>query len=1043
MYSLAAFIKGMLFHDIAKPFFLQTRRHSRAGFMMLDAVGYHEEALAALCHHSTTMEHVTACLHLLALWKGTSSQEPLLPFWSLLASPIDQLASSAYGLTADYTSTNSWSRQNPFSRLPVCSDGYGACGNDSSRMKLHDVLWHRNGFDKIETCKKVGELLKDLITKDESKQGALKERVQELKTKFSSPDARGIIGEYCGAILKLYRSQIGQQAGANPYKVFRERTYPAANDTPLIEHGRFTAALALVVGANYQKTHPGGLFREVSHSTAPSLVSIDKVGQEQLVKDHHSAVLVRTSFKGFERLFQSAIRVDDLHGVRRLLDNPQANGEKSYRTCFQEAFVQRIADELDDPAVKEVICPINNLAFDQVYLLPGYLNEDWVRNAVEQAAQSTVSWAADHLAERFHEDFNHVKDEWDNKVDVPSPSADHLRKELNSLMPECFVRSVQVDPSLEFHRFKSDFGFLLSGSYQMLWRDDTISINQSHKETKFHEEWPFNEEPGIGDDWEVCEVCRLHPCFGLFYRFYEEQSEFVRTQLEKVIFDQKEEHERLCSLCLSMRVLSHGTTPNEWLRNMVFLDKENKMVRRREIQPVPDFPPFLLAAVQVDVENREPVDMGACFVRVSPDGDSLQVFPTVYCAADENSNIALLQMEPHGNILGTFDYLNTVQSLRFVRDENLKEVIGQLGSRTDEVFREGCEGAKKLYTRYNLDRIAPVPSTQGKSGNLPVQLVQLYELQKSAICDDFRCMKSDKPGNPCIENDFCFFQRYLTIAVCELERQLRSDIKDDDKTRTQQRVETFRRQVLKIRPHLARILTRIQWVDDFYRTLSDRLINRSKIRVLILEQAYPKLLLLAPAADLADMLREVVETMASELFSSMLLTSCNEAARESSLWLLQQILPSVLLSAVVVFKVRQPLYQVLNAARDLIQTLTGSPKPGLTLGFADMRSGLGLSMDPHQTMKSSLSFTDLYELLNCFERTERRSIMDLTSTVGDGQRLERLDSVLRFLVGVKKGWDQKVTTGLKRDEILQGTGFMHTVSRGRALVRSLSPEMEG
>ena len=98
-------------------------------------------------------------------------------------------------------------------------------------------------------------------------------------------------------------------------------------------------------------------------------------------------------------------------------------------------------------------------------------------------------------------------------------------------------------------------------------------------------------------------------------------------------------------------------------------------------------------------------------------------------------------------------------------------------------------------------------------------------------------------------------------------------------------------------PHLARVLTRIEWIRRFFEKLPKTLVEKHKIRVIPLEDSYPRLVILFPANQLVEALKGMHELAAEDLFSSVLYRPGDknrDAWEASCLETLEQILPRVL-----------------------------------------------------------------------------------------------------------------------------------------------------
>ena len=64
MINVNTFVRGMAWHDIGKPFYLGGEKHSRLGYLWLDALGYPDEALVTLTHYGKGLD-----VHLRQYWE--------------------------------------------------------------------------------------------------------------------------------------------------------------------------------------------------------------------------------------------------------------------------------------------------------------------------------------------------------------------------------------------------------------------------------------------------------------------------------------------------------------------------------------------------------------------------------------------------------------------------------------------------------------------------------------------------------------------------------------------------------------------------------------------------------------------------------------------------------------------------------------------------------------------------------------------------------------------------------------------------------------
>jgi hypothetical protein len=697
----------------------------------------------------------------------------------------------------------------------------------------------------------------------------------------------------------------------------------------------------------------------------------------------HKTWILRIDFDSFRKLFENAIRLDDLHGARALLGFPDHGGQSSYRNKLQQELARILAMKMEDTGLQDWVSPLNDFAFDQVYILPGSLSESDILEAFDTAVEKSGNWAAKHLADGLARDFSNVKDTSGQPISVPTPGAETLAARMGTFAPLCRLERVQLpEEDLErFHEFKKSYAQSLSAAYSSLWVDRGISRDAAAGILGAAEECA-SDSSSIG----VCEICGIHDPFKEFYDFYASQPKEIKTELQKVMYDQKEETEQLCAFCIGCRALSHGVVREAWLSKMVCRDAgaadangggDSLLIKLRSTGGM-EPPPALLTECRVQVVESVPsngvrkvkrtstADMGACFVRIRD--DRLQVFPTLHCAADSDSNLALLHLEPNmEQLLKTYKYDHMLDS----SDDGLRESIP--GSDWD-LFRKFTYGA---------------------------------------------------------------FQK----AQYELQRQLAGEGKQADSERTRRKLAALREEMLHAEPHMARILTRTGWISTFYRRLRD-VLTETGIRILTLEADFPKLVLLLPAASMPEAVRCLLETVLRDLYSSRLFETrgsdpkVDEHRRLQSVQFLNEILPPLMSGSLATFKARQPLYQVMRQAREGIARAGSSAIPGLALHLMDLRGGLGILADGRPSI---LSLDEMLRLLPCLQ-VPRRHLMTLHGISSTCKPLKdpRIEKALRYLYMGKQPWsnDGSIVEGLDDERVFAASVFVQTAAKREMSVQS-------
>ncbi len=1032
--SLGGFMEGMRWHDLAKPFFLGREKHAPAGFFLLTGGGKPTEGLYALWHHANTIGLAKAATFLLDWHNRTGSGNTLeVPAWVFLSPWLDQLAASTYsGATTDPESKHIWSFQNPFSRLPRL-EKVGTYGKGDP-SKIQEVLWQDVALYRFYRW----DDMKDIA------EGFYETFHQEILLRI-----------YLKA--QLLKNLVAKYRELLPARLFPERTYPAANDTALLEHGQLTAALAFVVGGNI-------LLRQQSFKLTVTLsrdgdkVKVD--GQEAenfswddyktLTLQHLQGRLVRISFSWYEELFERSIRLDDIHGVRNFLGSP---GDKRLLDLFKENFHREIGALFGaNQKVAAALSPLNDFPFDLVYLLPDALSEEKIKQAVKGAYDQAVNLLKGALQTEYGQDFRAIPD----LLNQAPLGNGELQAQLQALAPFCFFGEINVpsnsSASLADALIRAKQALAEQGlqAYRNVWAAG--KIDQDEANTRLAD---ISSDPAA----ESCEVCGVHEVFAEFYQKYEE---FLQTDergartMEKVIYTHKEEPERLCRSCLARRLWSHGTVQEAWLQEMLEGEEQGGkvLVRRQDRSSLPP-PPKLLPSLTIAKDSDLPEDMGAAFVRHR--GGRLQVYPTMAAAADGDGNLALLYLthnwqqgilEEISQARVTVDALCCIVTIIQSWTDNYKN-LGEEITNWSNLLRSGDKinlaSAKDLCLKHpSLNPLKTWPNnlTWHPLHRLADLINKLDSSDPNKNPEKVRVALGD-----IIQNWDTFFKPYYsTSGNSDLERFEAALVAHVAGLTAKDVQAGFRDEALVARPHLARVLTRIRWINEFFQDLPKILVDEGGIRTLTLENAYPRLVVAVPATDLIRALRVLHYALAHNLFSSTLYgdeppcpsaAACaDEVARrrreELSMNLLTRILPPVLLGAVVVCKERQPLYHLLSSARRVTDylALSSKPYPGILLGLTDWRQGFGAMTAEQARQVVTLDFSDLYCLLDNEALISQRPLTSLAQAVdGEWGQFPEFFEALLAIKQTRQGWPARVSNALREQHIFDAMVFLKTAAK--------------
>lgn len=832
MIDVNAFVRGMAWHDVGKPFYLGSERHSRLGYLWLDALGYPAEALITLAHYGKCLD-----VHLRRYWEVTRASTEA-PAVLAAANALDRAAAVTYSFMGDRPpdpkgkTHHSW--QNPFSRLPQTSPVFnGPFDVILARMQQRDRSdsvhssftrylkgWHRTETNKLsdESWTILSGAFREALKEDNW------ERVGKIP-----PEQRDLVLD---ALLDCTAR-------------YPERTYPPMNDTTLKQHAHLSGVLAFVLHRNLKARDSGFLTQTITLKGETVQLNgqpLDEHLGQLMAMKHLDGFLARISLEGHRDMFANAVRLDDLHGTRALAE----------RTL--DALIAALAEQLGVPDLAEFLV-VTHTPFDVTYYLPASLGKEGIRQAIAAAYDAALDKVTDELIEDLERDFRGAKE----RLDWPSQRND-LKQQLHSLAYGLSVLLVAVDERADFDKFTADFAKALVAAYENSLKVSPFP-RKEWRRVRANLELPGGEEGSIHD---ICDVCETHPIYLAFNRQMG-WDEYLR----KAIHTFRGEPEQICVSCIARRILAHGIVESKPLQKMLHFEEAMQTVRVQRAPDGPSLPPNLARSATFATKDDH-LDMGAAFVRQTRSrekrerGESMDVFPTVHYAADETGNVALLTLGPTQALFRRYDHANIIRLLK-EKEPDLKEL------------------------------------------GIAYEAKELREAFEAT-----------------------FVNYYLQV---------------------EEEVQSLTGEVSTVRPHLARVLARIDQVNHFYLALQRRL-EECPLRVLPIDIKYPTARLMVPADQIDAALKVLDQAIAEDLFSA----SLGQAERA----FLGRLVPPLLRGSVVVFKEKYPLYLVLEAERVLMQRLKeapanqywGKPLPlkekvqperhwfGLRLGLCDLRGTL-------------------------------------------------------------------------------------------------------
>jgi hypothetical protein len=916
--NVTAFVRGMAWHDIAKPLWLRNTRHNQLGFSLLSAAGYSEEALVALAHAERDM--VSNLRKYLRNNLQVTAVSPLLAFSPLL----DRLAASTYALVdKELTSTDTiHTFQNPFSRLPLPHPFTQLpvppqlknhherfiLASDPDRKRVKELQ-----LQKMDTI--FQDYFKSTLSSDPSLAAAITAVIEQAYHSDTNPLTNLELVSDPETFLQPLHDLL---------PLFPERTYPPVNDTSLQSHMRLSGILAFVLFQNLiAASHPvlkqqvfldGLTVKLGENNLADSINDIHTIGLENL-----QATLVRIAFTGHEDLFNTAVRLDDLHGARRL--------GALMRTFFKKG----LANYFEAPELASFL-PLFETEFELVYLMPGHLSEAELAALVDQVYRAScaevVHHSQDGLLRLLYQDFQQpsVSDPIFFTPDVPI-----LVRQIETLGYGLRQVSIEMDTYDDFDTYSSNYGLALLKAF-------TTSLSHVSMPTVVQERTRNYLNQEENETTAVCAACGVHPRYEPLWQRLQPghpDADFFR----KVTHIFRGQPEPLCLSCMARRPLAHGVVQSPPLAALLHFDAQSGEVTAQANETL-SLPPALLRQSVLPHGDFSNVDLGAAYVRRRRDNPAvLDIFPTIAYAADSDSNVILLSLQP-----------------------------------TDNIF--------KAHYFNQLSQIGNLPSGEvGTIGQYLADTIQPF---------------------------------YLAAQKIDAEKSAHGEASD------------LVKQVTTARPHIARVLERVEHIRRYYQSFYRALLEAG-IRTLPIDIEYPTMRLLVPADRFERVLQVLYKSICTDLFSL-----------PSDQWpvehLVLQMLPPILRGTAVAFKQKQALYLVLEAERTLMKRLTHTKKGrwhGLILSMTDMRSTLSNEAGWYAT----LSLPDMASLL-AIARVDRRTMVEAAVTLArqdiDDAALRRNMAEARLFI--RRDWHHlgpKETAQLMQPQYFEPLLFLKTVTKGQ------------
>ncbi len=1079
--ELRDFVLGMAIHDAAKPFFEHGPEHAVAGYILLSALGKGMQALPALLHH---INKDSMALFFDLYFSHCDHKFHKLPSYLLFCSTIDLVASSVYGfMQGDPPKIEQASIQNPFSRIPV-SMGYSKKRlAKPKRDQLHSIFWEKvkkgNWIKKalkLQSCESVEGIIAEWY-KISIRLESLADKWQGIADAIRGPKSVPNIDDISDCqketwkIMECLQKFLGKHPSLTPrlyceIKRFlglaAERDYPPANDTRLINHCRLTAALAYVTHSNLAYKQDPFLKKLIQLVNGDVCLDTKPVNQIELddildivkkVAGNLSCHVLRISFSGYRSLVENSSTLDDFHGAMKVLE------------YIKTAFTNVFAEKLGVAELSEFLVITESL-YDFVYLIPGHLLIPDIESRIHESYINAIDQV--------------IEDKSDGLVI-------NLNKDLERMASKnfaCYSRQLSEELQtlpigFKFYEVSTNISITEWKDFFLGFRDTfTKDLANGLKEVMKDLPHPHIHEVALKSDLDlmstqtypaedICEVCGVNPVDKQLQQYAQDAPD----AWQKVFRSFRGEAEGLCISCIARRVLSHKEVTVEALQNIISLEGQTVKVQQLAGDGFPDIPPLMVRSAPLE----DYVDLGAAFVRKARGGQSeypLDIFPTLAYAADRNSNIALIEIRPNppeiysdyslDNLLSIFDVLKSVQDGMNKARISLNSLSGLVSERITHWFSDRASQIVQDHRNRTevgfLNIVKHLETLLASSGytlsNMPelVELEKLTETLASLWNQDFSSIPKTElhliqEQIDDLQNSIQTFQQ--SVSIIEIFRNMFGKMFGEDGKlldeyfiqRVEEQQKRYQEVMRKASAHFARILHRIDYVNQFFGNLPGRLEEhvpgekKMGIRVLPIETRYPRCLLAVPVDRLMDALKVIWESMARDLLSSTLDPEDPRSVAQSVM-ILKQFIPKLLLCSVVIFKHKQPLYMVLSISENVIKQLSekNTDWRGAIFGFTDARGAI--------SERSSLLATSTFaELPTVLDLTHRVSRIALSPVVSVEQRLiERLiewdkpdirkvqRAQLRR-IGKRRGWSKEHIKLLQEDKFFQPTFFLITAER--------------
>ena len=782
--------------------------------------------------------------------------------------------------------------------------------------------------------------------------------------------------------------------------------------------------------------------------------------------------LVRVYFSGFASSFEKAARLDDLIGIREILEGEQTSellpacstqeetSEASKNLYLKKMFKKALAEELEVSELWDILVLSEGL-FDLIYLLPSTYSPEDIKELINRAYQKAIRKIVDQRL------FPLLKGDFDNIGEgLFQDKGEELKEQLRAIPLTIGIETVQTkepDAQCNFGAWMKGFGEKLRGAFCSVYeKANTIWpwIREMGQDNDIHSLMKLMHKSRSSEAEEVCDVCGSNHIFPEFNRLVP-----THKILQKVVRSYRDRFEQICLSCIAIRAVSHGKILVPALRRII--SRKDSKILVKKAKGFPDIPPLMRRMGDLEEEEGY-VDLEAAFVRKAKssqkkDDDDLDIFPTISYAADENSNVALIEINPlPDTILKKYELRPALDLDLFCIIDPIKKLKDKFSSGSvKNVLNksigpiQGCLGRLDVEQDALSDILSHIKNLV--NNETIKELMELF----SEIEDKLDYWVEDPRSIP-LFNALGILKQLSTpdfIASLIKKEQIKSIVDDlqalqkDDKLfapffaedKDLQRFETFYRELLLngkvgkgtevVEPHIARVLQRISHIQSFFDGLSDAFekpdssLDIKGIRILSIQTKYPNVLFAIPADRIPDAIKIIHWSLSTNLFSSTLYDhDASEAQRTGSLLLLDAVLPKLLYTSVVIFKHKQPLYMVMAASKKVINRLKeldqkGDHKwNGMLFGFSDQRG----TVSDRGLVQAKAPFIDIYTMGNLAKRVDRASVIS-TATL----RRSNLELAMArlYLRGAKQGWDEKTKKGIQKEEFFNPVVYLKRIGR--------------